>query len=426
MSTPSRSGTRHWSRRVLSVLASILAFVVMVVVSVMAVLEVPPYLGGPPMPNGGPSISNLGILAFFVAFLLEISIFWRRTRPWVLWGMGAGIALVLQLDPLLMFLGMSELIARRPARQRRIAAIGAGVVGVVVLIRNAVTDGTWVPLPNVDQPTRIAFDVVAMVIGYAGTFMLGWLRRSRRELESADAHLEQAQQHVAGLTDELARQSERERLAREIHDALAHRLSLVSLHSGALEEVARAGDGRVTEAAQVVRDNAHRSLEDLRDLVGALRDPHRAGPVTEPAQIPLHGMANVAEVIDSTIAAGVQVNAFVMLSDPEQAGALLNRAVFRIVQEALTNVVKHAPGSSVGLDLRAAPGSGVLLRIRNPLTGAPSGVPGSGSGLIGMQERVAALDGQITVGPTADGWFEVSVQLPWAAVDDPATPGPAS
>ncbi|OYN96915.1 hypothetical protein CGZ96_11565 [Enemella evansiae] len=425
MSTPSRSGTRHWSRRVLSVLASILALVVLQVVSITAAQEIPFYVQDS-RPDGTYAMSDLGNLAYLVAFLLNLSIFWRRRHPWVVWGIGAGIALVLQLDPLLMFLGMSELIARRPLKQWRLGAVGAGAVGIIVLIRNAVTDTTWIPRPPPDAATLIAYGIVPMGIGYGVTFMLGWLRRSRRELESADAHLEQAQQHVAGLTDELARQSERERLAREIHDALAHRLSLVSLHSGALEEVARAGDGRVTEAAQVVRDNAHRSLEDLRDLVGALRDPHRAGPVTEPAQIPLHGMANVAEVIDSTIAAGVQVNAFVMLSDPEQAGALLNRAVFRIVQEALTNVVKHAPGSSVGLDLRAAPGSGVLLRIRNPLTGAPSGLPGSGSGLIGMQERVAALDGQITVGPTADGWFEVSVQLPWAAVDDPATPGPAS
>ncbi|NNG20632.1 hypothetical protein HJ590_13910 [Naumannella sp. ID2617S] len=412
MPPPPNQPRRHWARSLLSVGASVLALPVLAVVSVLAAQAFPPYVGSIG-PNGSPLPSELGSMITLIAIVLELSILFRRRFPWVVWGLGAVITLVLQLDSLLMLLGMSELIARRPLKQWRLAAIGAGAASVVAMLRNLIAGGSALPTVSSDPFTRVVAFLLILLVGYAGAFGLGWLRRSRRQLESVDADLEQAQQHVQGLTNELSRQAERELLAREIHDALAHRLSLVSLHSGALEDAIRSGDPSTAQAAQVVRDNAHRSLEDLRDLVGALRDPQPPGPVTEPARVPLHGMADVAEVIDSTIAAGVQVNAFVQLTDSDQAGELLNRAVFRIVQEALTNVVKHAPGSSVGLDLRASPETGVLLRIRNPLVGGTSGVPGSGSGLIGMRERVAALEGQLTVGPTEDGWFEVSVRLPW-------------
>lgn len=401
-------------RRILSVLASVAAYVVMLFATALTQPLVAWYVDpSRPGKNGVPQSSDLGIMVVLATLALQALVFWRHRLPWFMVGGGAVIALVFSLDATLALLGMSEVIARRDRRQWHLAVGLGAAITTAVVVRNIVVQRGIAAMTTTHAPSLALMHALIGVSAFAIAFALGWQRRTRRQVEVADARVEQVEQQAEDLNLQLAQRAERERLAREIHDALAHRLSLVSLHSGALEDAARSGDGAVAEAARVVRGNAHRSLEDLRDLIGALRDPRPAGPVEEPVQIPRYGMADVADVIDSTMAAGISVNAFVMLAEPEAAGELLNRAVFRIVQEALTNVVKHAPGSSVGVDLRASPPQGVSLLIRNRITADASDVPGSGSGLVGMRERVGALGGQFSAGPTGDGWFQVRVQLPW-------------
>ncbi|OYN92114.1 hypothetical protein CGZ91_00935 [Parenemella sanctibonifatiensis] len=371
-----------------------------------------------PLGAGQPVVSSLGLFAVLLAFICNATVFVRRRHPWVTWGAGAVMVLLGQFDPLLLFVGTHALIVHRGGRQATIGTIAAGVIGVWVVIRNAIAPLHWtVMLDPVGLPTgqRVLLDLTMTGLVFVVTVMLGRMRRNRQQARAADARAVRAEGTARDLSEQLTQRAERERLAREIHDTLAHRLSLVSLHSGALEELAQSSDPTLVQAAQVVRNSAHRSLEDLRNLIGALRDPAPAGPVEQPSRIPLRGMADVTDVIDSTLAAGVKVNAFIMLSSPEEASDMLNRAVFRIVQESLTNVVKHAPGTTVGLDLRGSPGAGVSLKIRNMMTHHSSGTPGSGTGLVGMRERVGLLGGRMNAGPTGDGWFEVDVQLPWAA-----------
>ncbi|GAB3622683.1 histidine kinase [Mariniluteicoccus endophyticus] len=407
---------RTWSHRIVTFLVNVVVWVVALFASTLVMMETPWFIASrDPVTNQ--TIGNtLAMACWFLAILLSLSVFVRRRHPWWVLGTGLVIAVVLQLDAVVLLVGMAQLVAHGSARERT-RAIALGASGSLFVLARLV----WfrIPISGIaERGVTIALvHTLVMATAFVAALALGWHRRSRTQIAEADARVEKVEQRAEDLGVQVAQQAERERLAREIHDALAHRLSLVSLHSGALEDAARSGDPNVSEAAQVVRDNAHRSLEDLRDLIGALRNPQPAGPVEEPVQIPRYGMADVADVIDSTMAAGVQVNAFVMLCDPQDAGELLNRAVFRLVQEALTNVVKHAPGSRVGLDLRATPQDGVSLTVRNPLTGGEPMAPGSGSGLIGMRERVGALDGQFSAGPTDDGWFEVSVRLPWRHED---------
>jgi signal transduction histidine kinase len=125
-------------------------------------------------------------------------------------------------------------------------------------------------------------------------------------------------------------------------------------------------------------------------------------------------LSDLPRLVADTRRAGIGVNLTVLLYSPATAPAPLGMAVFRIVQESLTNVLRHAPGAGADVSVRGGPGVGVTLEIVNPLVPAePS--PGSGTGLTGISERANLLGGNVSAGPTAHGVFAVRAWLPWAA-----------
>ncbi|HZM81375.1 MAG TPA: sensor histidine kinase [Candidatus Limnocylindrales bacterium] len=199
-----------------------------------------------------------------------------------------------------------------------------------------------------------------------------------------------------------ARAEERTRIAREMHDVVAHRVALIVVHAGGLEVGAR--DEHTQREAELIRTTGREALNELRHVLGVLREP---GPT--PAPQPL--LANLDHLVEQTRQAGVSVELSV---DGELAGLpiTVERSVYRLVQEALTNVVKHASGAPVEVLLRNA--SGVLeVTVRN---GRPSrravALPSSGLGLIGLRERIELLGGKFEVGPLPEGGFQVSARLP--------------
>ncbi|MFB9333850.1 sensor histidine kinase [Actinoplanes octamycinicus] len=241
----------------------------------------------------------------------------------------------------------------------------------------------------------------------------GMVVRARRELVASwrdrAARAEAEQQ----LRVEQARTLERTRIAREMHDVLAHRISLLSLHAGALEFRPDAPPAEIAGAASVVRATAHQALQDLREVIGVLR----AGQVddAEPApERPQPTLSALPALVDEARLAGDRV-ALDIRVDLGEVPAGTGRTAYRIVQEGLTNARKHAPSAVVRVTVGGACGAGLHIEIVNPLpVGVPGGppIPGTGVGLIGLAERASLAGGHLTHG--SDGaTFRLTADLPW-------------
>ncbi|HTJ33717.1 MAG TPA: histidine kinase [Dactylosporangium sp.] len=287
-------------------------------------------------------------------------------------------------------LAVFTVAVHRPAREAILVAL-ADVASVVVYF--ALQADPRHPLA-VDLAVRGA--VVAGALGW-GMFA-GVQRRLVASLRERAARLEAEQ----ALRVEQARLTERTRIAREMHDTLAHRLSLVSLHAGALEVRTDASNEEVSAAAAVIRTNTHAALQELRQVIGVLRAPPDAQPDAEA----------VAALVAAARAAGTPVD-YAERLPPGALDGVLGRTVYRIVQEGLTNARKHAPGETATVLVEEAPDGGVQVSVTNPLLRpVVAVVPGAGAGLIGLAERVELAGGRIEHGRHA-GEFRLRARLPW-------------
>jgi signal transduction histidine kinase len=196
-----------------------------------------------------------------------------------------------------------------------------------------------------------------------------------------------------------------------MHDVLGHRISLLSLHAGALEFHPDAPPEEVARAAAVIRVSAHQALEDLRTVIGFLRD----GTDGDAPRPPQPTLAALPTLLEESRAAGMALHADVRVADLSAVPDVLGRHALRIVQEALTNARKHAPSAEVDLRVEGAPGAGLSIDVRNPVPvlAAPADIPGSGTGLVGLAERATLSGGRLEHGLDADGDFRVQAWLPW-------------
>lgn len=237
----------------------------------------------------------------------------------------------------------------------------------------------------------------------------GMFRRGRRQTQRERARRTQAEEQ---LRVEQIRHAERERIAREMHDVLAHRISLLSLHAGALEFRPDASAEEVASAAAVIRASAHQALEDLRAVIGLLRNG--AGADDPPPPQPT--LAALPDLLQESRAVGMRLNADVRLPDLAAVPEAIGRNALRIVQEALTNARKHAQPAPVDLRIDGSPGEGLTIEVRNPapvLTARATEIPGSGTGLVGLAERAALSGGRLQYGLDEAGDFRLHAWLPW-------------
>ncbi|WP_052488608.1 histidine kinase [Streptomyces sp. 150FB] len=212
------------------------------------------------------------------------------------------------------------------------------------------------------------------------------------------------------LRAERAQQQAREDTAREMHDVLAHRLSLLSVHAGALEFHPGAPAEEVERAAGVIRESAHKALEDLQVVLRVLRAPADDGA----AEPPQPTLADVRKLVAEARAAGTDVELDERIAEPADATGIAGRTAYRVVQEGLTNARKHAPDAPVRIAVHGGPREGISVDLRNalPRGGPHSGIPGTGQGLIGLTERAALAGGKVTYGRSADD-FLLHAWLPW-------------
>ncbi|MDT0268715.1 histidine kinase [Streptomyces sp. DSM 44915] len=210
---------------------------------------------------------------------------------------------------------------------------------------------------------------------------------------------------------EQAQRRTREAVAREMHDVLAHRLSLLSVHAGALEYHPDAPPEQVRQAAGVIRESAHLALEELRDVIGVLRaEPGEDGAPERPQPT----LADLPRLADESRRAGTPVRLDQRAEADGAPPETVGRTGYRVVQEGLTNVRKHAPGAEALVSVAGGPGAGLTVRISNRLAAPPPGpgVPGAGAGLTGLTERVALAGGRLTHRRTGDD-FVLTAWLPW-------------
>ena len=297
-------------------------------------------------------------------------------------------------------------IHRPPRTTARVYALSVLAALVYVVVR---------PEPGVRAIALFLFGVVVqgaavgwgLFIHYRRQLVLSLRDRAVRAETEAHLRAEQAQQRA------------RDEIAREMHDVLGHRLSLLSVHAGALEFRPDASPEEIARAAKVIRENAHLALQDLREVVGVLRAP--VGELPQPT------LADVRQLVAESGRAGMRVGL-----REELGGAtlpdLVGRTAYRTVQEGLTNARKHAPGAEVVVRLAGSPGEGLTVEVCNeapgfrpapgPDPGPAAGAeavsdPGPGQGLVGLAERVALADGRLEHEPTAGGGWRLAAWLPW-------------
>ncbi|WP_226344889.1 sensor histidine kinase [Agilicoccus flavus] len=408
------------------------------VLALFVVAQLVAALGSSPTPaelalDVGVSVVLLALLALLVLLPVRPVRPVRPFRPGVPLAAALAAGALAALSPVATPVASAAMlwVARADDRRSVGAAAAVGIGGHLVL-------AAWRPYPGLTW----AWWALLVVAAYA--MLVGWGRwaRARQDVLAALCErAERAETEQAAKVD-LARRAERARIAREMHDVLAHRLSLIATHAGAVEYRPDASPERIVRAAGVVREGVHQALDELRDVIGLLRDPPEAPETGSPGGRPAGGAADVGAdptglaapqptlrgvpaLVDETRAAGTAVRPRVAC-DAAAVPATTGRTAFRVVQEALTNARRHAPGAHVevsidgrvgaGLDIVVAnarpPGPAVAPGADRALAAEPAAARGSGSGLLGLAERVALLGGTMTTDARSDR-FVLEVWLPW-------------
>jgi signal transduction histidine kinase len=325
-----------------------------------------------------------------------LALWWRRRWPM---GVGLAVVAVLTVSQAAGVAGAVALYTVAAYRRWQLAFLVAAAHVALLPLARAIEP----------QGSSLAVYYLGGTFGPAVLVAWGMFRRTRLQAQRERARRVEAQEQ---LRIEQVRYGERTRIAREMHDVLAHRLSLLSLHAGALEFRPDAPPEEVARAAAVIRASAHQALEDLRAVIGVLRDgPDGPGP--EPPQPTL---AALPGLLEESRAAGMGIRAEVGLPDLAVVPDAIGRHALRIVQEALTNARKHATAAPVELRLDGAPGHGLTIEVRNPTpalaTGEPK-IPGTGAGLLGLAERATLSGGRLEHGLDEHGHFRLHAWLPW-------------
>ena len=230
---------------------------------------------------------------------------------------------------------------------------------------------------------------------------LGLLARTRQELSARIAEVQRAREVERELIAHRVLTQERARLAREMHDVVSHQVSLIAVQAGTLQMVGPDPDTR--QAARTIRELSVATLNELRYMVGVLRAAD--GRPTEP--YPQPGLRDLEKLV---AASGIPTT---MDVDPRlEVAPPLQRAVYRTVQEALTNVRKHAPGASVTVSIRSQADQLVTGIVNTAGSHQVTPLPSPHQGLVGLRERAELLGGTVTAGPTPAGGFFLELRLP--------------
>ncbi|MET7681909.1 histidine kinase [Streptomyces sp. NPDC005423] len=345
-----------------------------------------------------------------------------------------------QMGFLMGIVGLYTLAAAELPRRIIVALAGMALVGTLIVSfvrvqqdmnRGDLTLGDWF-VPFASITTSLGLTAPPLLLG----LYVGARRRLMESLRERADSLERELQLLAERAEERAewaRGEERTRIAREMHDVVAHRVSLMVVHAAALQAVARKDPEKAVRNAALVGDMGRQALTELREMLGVLRSGDGA---RRPAPVPLVAVKVAAAAAASRVAEGEsegpclseldelvgQSAAAGMVVDLSVEGTVrpypaeIEQTAYRVVQEALTNVHKHAAGAKTHVRL-AHRMAELAMQVENgpppePASASAARLPSGGNGLLGMKERVLALGGVFVSGPTEAGGFRVSAVIP--------------
>jgi signal transduction histidine kinase len=341
-----------------------------------------------------PSI-RLTVLGIALLAAQVVPLVWRRRAPLAVAVVVIGAAVaygVAELpDPAIMFapaLALYSVAAYRPQPISLVVAVGGAAAGIVALVLSADAD--------------VADVAVNYVVGITSWAVGLTVRNQREHTARVEAQREADARRAA--TDE------RIRIARELHDVVAHHLSVIVVQAEAAQEVLAARPERAGKAMATVADTARSALGELRRVLGVLRSE---GGVGDGGRAPQPDLDAVDDLVASVREAGLTV-AVRTEGEPRAVGGVVGVAAYRVVQEALTNVLRHAAARRAEVALDYGPDALVVI-VSDDGRGCPSASDqdwSAGHGLAGMRERVTILGGSLDAGPRAEGGFTVRARLP--------------
>lgn len=345
------------------------------------------------------SMGSLGIC--LCAVTGNFALLWRRSHPWQVHGVvlsAAVIVLVASMSDGIFALAISLYSLGRFETNRRMSMLGVLVAFVLVFI-----DLFVLSVPSIGGTLAAGLVIAFWYVGRRLRFRGEYLRL----LEERAEHLERER----SAESERAVAAERTRIAREMHDIVAHQVSLMTVQAGAAKTVSKTDPDAANEAMAAVEKAGRHALTEMRHLLGVLRP---AG--NEDTLIPQPGINSLPALVKEVSDAGPNVT--LNLDDSvTDLPARLHLCIYRLVQEALTNVIKHAgDGVDVTIDIECSDELIVTIRdngmgLANVSRSNP--LQSGGHGLAGMKERVELLDGSLAAGPVADGrGFEIRAELP--------------
>ncbi|MEZ5138148.1 MAG: histidine kinase [Acidimicrobiales bacterium] len=324
------------------------------------------------------------------------SLWWRRR-----WPVGVAVLCVVlgalsTSSTVAGLLALASLAVHRPARPAAVVA--------ALLVPSAVVCSLWLGRTDTWSVLLPTLAVAAAAVAW------GMYVRARRQLISTLRDRARRAEADQAVRAERARLAERARIAREMHDVLAHRISLVALHAGALEVAVDLPPAQVRESAALLRSTAHQALEELRDVIGVLREEPGAG---EASTVPQPTLADIPRLVEETRRSGAKVD---LQMEVDAAGPRPARATPIGSCRRRSPTSANTRGTLAHVRVVGAPNRGLHVLVRNPpAVGAHDRrpPPGSGTGLLGLQERVALAEGTLVHGPDASGGFVVEAELPW-------------
>ncbi|GAA0599792.1 histidine kinase [Kribbella sandramycini] len=329
-----------------------------------------------------------------------------------------GLMVVVGRRPVVGALGLAALVVVSPAATPASTATTMGIALqlpqrtaiaiTAVQVAAHLAQGAWRPIGNLPY---LWFAVLAVAVHAA---MLGWGLWTQARRQLVESLLERARRAEAeqGRRVAEARTLERTKMAREMHDVLAHRLSLLATYAGALEYRPDSSPEKLARAAGVIRVGVHQALDELRAVISVLRDdevPEGPGGRPQPTYQDVESLVAESRAAGTTVAYDDQV------VDPTSLPPATGRTAYRVVQEGLTNARKHAAGHPVTVSLTGAPGAGLRIRLTNPASNGVPIAPGSGTGLVGLTERVQLAGGTLDHEREPGGGFRLEASLPWPA-----------
>jgi signal transduction histidine kinase len=366
---------------------------------VVFALEVIAILGRAADESGEFDISTLGDVASVTYLLLaagSIALLWRRSRPlivlmvtltaslvWDVIGLAGGASLAI----LVSLYGVGRYIEEDRAS---FMAVGAALILVVA--------------DDLIEGEPAAVFGLSLVLVFLGWYVGRRIKGRREYLALLEERAEYLERERAAEAQQ-AVDEERTRIARELHDLVAHRVSMITVQAGAAQTVAASDPQRAIRAMEAVEEEGREALRELRQVLGVLRPDEERESLA-----PMHGLADIPGLVEEMNGVGIGVS----LSNagvPDVLPARIDLASYRIVQEALTNVLKHA-GPDPKAEVRLSSDDYTLTIEVTDRGSGVSTLPGSGHGLAGMRERATLLGGTFEAGPSLRGGFRIMARLP--------------